>query len=137
VTSHESFLTTVYNRVTQDAVLQELSGGEVRLFHKMATPDPPFPYHVYKLRFELVDEIIADGQLLWDVWDYHPDSARALQMGARVKQLLHNHVDIALYGASLAFARMDTVETDNEEVQRVALRFSTFWPDLDLVQTPG
>jgi hypothetical protein len=132
-----AFLTSIYSRLVGDEVLAGLCGGTIRIFHRMAPPDPDFPYIVHKLVGHLVDGAVIEGEWLCDVWDYDTDAARAMQIGTRIKQILHGHVDKALNGAGLFFVRIDPVETDNHEVQRVSLRFEAVWPDTDIAQFAG
>lgn len=124
-------------RLTSDAKLQKLCGGQVNLHLNMAAPEsPPFPYLVHKIESELQDDGISqEGSWLCDVWDYGSDAARAIRIGIRVKQLLHNATDPTLHQAGFEFRSMHPVKTDNDRVKRVALRFRLDWPDLDLVPT--
>lgn len=133
-----AFLQSVHDTLTADPVITNLCGEPLRLYLDMAPDSPPFPYAVQALAVELQDDgIILEGFLLIDIWWNSFDAAKALLVATQIKSKLHHATDAALCHAGLEFRGMGTVNTDNEEVKRVAMRFRVDIPDLDLALAAG
>lgn len=133
-----AFIQAVHDKLTTDPLLPEILGEPLRLYLEIAPQDEPLPYAVQRLAVELDEsEAVLEGSLLLDIWWNGFSAAPALAAGIQIKTLLHNSTDPTLYHAGLQFRGMGTVETDNEEVKRVAMRFRADIPDLDLALAAG
>lgn len=132
------FITSIDETLVQDAGMEVLFDGEVRLYLGMAPREAQLPYLVHRLKGRLGDDgVTQTGEWLIDVWDDSPNSARAWGIAKLVKVLMHNHSDPELNGASLFFEDWEQIATDDPEIWRIELIFEATWPDLELAQSTG
>ncbi len=86
-----SLLTFLYNKLTQDASMQTLMGGTVRLYPVWAREDAEFPYLVHRLEIRPVSGGIYPEQkatYYLDIWFDCSDAADLLAVRKRIIELL-------------------------------------------------
>lgn len=112
----------VWLRITQDEVLQELFGGEVRMYPVWAPKDAPLPYIVHRFENDRVDSIIKRGRWHLDVWDYSPTAERLYAIAGRVIELME-HAVLGLVDSGSGYVWVCQVVHDGPKDLLVAARF--------------
>lgn len=119
--------TAVWTILTQDAEMQKICGGEVRVYNVWAPPDSSMPYFAYRLRTEGQDPWVIDKATMHiDGWDYYQTQGRLLAMRRRLVELLDRRwLELPEVGAvrvRCVFA--EDVPTDEEYIWRFTSRWT-------------
>ena len=134
----QALVTAVYDRLTTDVTLKELSKlpgelvGTVRLVNGMPLPDTEFPYLTHRFALAVNDEswALADGIWYVDLWDHQPDSERLLAMRHRVITLMDwlilQPAGGEIKAAQLRLVRDEDGPTDAADVFRLMMQFGLY-----------
>lgn len=120
----------------------QLAETGIDTYSGMATKDAPFPYIVYKMDFDMVDDVIMTGQLIIDLWDYNQKRRDIMRLAEQVIALVGNkrleqseietifdeYIDYdgdnIFSAARITLSSNRHIDTDTDNVNRQELRFN-------------
>lgn len=134
----EAVIKVMYERITGDSNLEDITGGSVRLYGDGDVPaDPTFPYLVYDFRYDKIDKGRRDGDYLLDWFDDSGNSLTAWDI-ERALLVLLDEIQIDTDEAGLVTINNDfcnkVPEPSDSDVVHYASRWSIKFFAKDIVQ---